>query len=174
MLLSGKRVGIGLLVGLVSSATAFAADVSSTGEVLGKVHRSNLTEIEMGKMAQNHGMSKDVKDFGKALVKDHSSADKKVVKLAKDEKIDLTAATPPADAHPDQVHTGTAFDDAFAKDMLADHKKDIADVTTARDATTDQKLKQLLTDILPVLNKHESIAQKLVDHSATHSASPLP
>jgi putative membrane protein len=173
-MLSGKSVGIGLLVALVSSAAAFAADVPTTGEVLGKVHRSNLTEIEMGKMALNHGMSKDVRDFGKTLVKDHSSADRKVVKLAKDEKIDLVAATPPADVHPDQKHTGTAFDDAFAKDMLADHKKDIADVTAARDTTADPRLKQLLTDMLPVLNKHESIAQKLVDHSATHSASPLP
>jgi putative membrane protein len=173
-MLSGKSVAVGLLVGLVTSAAALAGDAPSTGEVLGKVHRSNLTEIEMGKMAQNHGMSKGVKDFGKILVKDHSSADKKVVKLAKDEKIDLTAATPPADAHSDQKHTGTAFDDAFAKDMLADHKKDIADVTTARDATADPKLKQLLTDMLPVLNKHESIAQKLVDHSANHSASYLP
>jgi putative membrane protein len=172
-MLNGKRVGLGLLLGLLTVGAALAADAPSTAEVLGKVHRSNLKEIEMGKMAQAHGMSKEVKDFGKTLVKDHSLADKKVVKLAKDEKIDLTAATPPADAHPDQVHTGTAFDDAFAKDMLADHKNDIANVTAARDSTADPILKQLLTDMLPVLNKHESIAQKLVDHATNRSASPL-
>ena len=163
---SRKIVGICSLVGVLASGMAVAADAPSSAEVLGKIHRSNLKEIEMGKMAQNHGMSKSVKDFGKTLVKDHSSADKKIVKLAKEEKIDLTASTPPADAHPDQEHTGTAFDDAFAKDMLADHKKDIAEVTAARDATLDAKLKQLLTDILPFLNKHESIAQTLVDQAA--------
>jgi predicted outer membrane protein len=47
--------------------------------------------------------------------------------------------------------------------MLADHKKDVAEVTAARDATTDPKLKRLLTDMLPVLKKHQDTAQKLVD-----------
>ena len=166
--MSRTNVGISLLLGVLSCGVARAAEGPSTAEVLGKVHRSNLQEIEMGKMAQDHGMSKEVKYFGKTLVKDHSSADKKVVALAKDEKINLTAVTPPAGAQPDQKHTGTAFDDAFAKKMLADHQKAIAEVTAARDATTDPKLKQLLTNMLPVLNEHESIAQKLVDHSADH------
>jgi predicted outer membrane protein len=58
---------------------------------------------------------------------------------------------------------GAGFDAAFAKEMLADHQKDIAQVEQARDATKDSKLKALLTDILPVLKKHESIAQRLVD-----------
>ena len=120
----------------------------------------------MGKMAQEHGMSKDVRAFGKTLVKDHSAADKKVMKLARDEKIDLPASTPATGTTSDTMYTGTAFDDAFAKDMLADHKRDVAEVTAARDATTDPKLKKLLTDILPVLTKHEETAQKLVDRIA--------
>jgi predicted outer membrane protein len=89
-----------------------------------------------------------------------------VVKLAKDEKIDLAAVTPANDAKMDDTHTGAAYDDAFAKSMLEDHNKDVAEVTTARDATQDPKLKKLLTDILPVLKKHQETAQKLVDGSA--------
>jgi putative membrane protein len=158
-----NRIWLGCLFGLLSGGRASAADPPSTAAVLGKVHHSNLQEIEMGKMAQGHGMSKDVQDFGKMLVKDHAAADKKVMKLAKDEKVDLAANTSPADTHVDHEHTGTAFDDAFARDMLADHKKDVAEVTAARDATTDPKLKRLLTDMLPVLKKHQDTAQKLVD-----------
>ena len=119
----------------------------------------------MGKMAQERGVSKGVKDFGKALVKDHADADKKVAKLAKEEKVDLTASTPPADSH-DMKETGPAFDQAFSKEMLEDHKKDVAEVSTARDMTTDPKLKKLLSGILPVLKKHQNTAEKLVDQTS--------
>jgi putative membrane protein len=161
-------VQVACLIGLITSEmAAFAADTRDTAQVLVKLHHSNQKEIEMGRMAQDHGVSKDVKAFGKMLVKDHSAADKKVEKLAKDEKVDLTA-TPPAD-HAEMKETGAAFDDAFAKEMLEDHKKDVADVSTARDATTDPKLKQLLSAILPVLKKHQETAQKLADEPKNKS-----
>jgi len=131
--------------------------------VLGKLHRSNVKEMQMGKMAQERGQSKDVKTFGKTLVKDHDAADTKVSKLAKTEGVDLAANTP-ALAH-DDMPMGAGFDAAFAKGMLEDHKKDVADVKAARAATTDKKLKSLLGDLLPVLEKHEATAQKLVDHT---------
>jgi putative membrane protein len=163
-MMKANRIAIVCVVGALAGGTAAAADAPDTAQVLGKLHRSNQKEIEMGKMAQDHGLSKDVKDFGVRLVKDHSAADKKVAKLAKDEKVDLTASTPPADSH-DMKATGAAFDEAFAKDMLADHKKDVAEVTRARDATADPKLKKLLSDILPVLKRHQDTAQKLVDNT---------
>lgn len=151
------------LVTLLASP-AVAAAAPPTAEVLGKVHRSNLKEIEMGKMASKHGVSKNVKAFGKMLVTDHNAADKKVAKLAKDEKIDLAASTPPA-KEDDKMPMGAEFDAAFAKSMLEDHKKDIAEVKEASGATEDVKLKTLLSDMLPVLEKHQGVAQKLVDQT---------
>ena len=50
--------------------------------------------------------------------------------------------------------------------MVDDHKKDIAEVTEARNNTTDDQLKTLLSDILPTLQKHEDAAQKIVDSEA--------
>jgi hypothetical protein len=51
--------------------------------------------------------------------------------------------------------------------MLGDHKKDIADVTDARDTTSDPKLKKLLTDLVPTLQKHEETARKIIDAEAS-------
>src|SRR5262245_54353909 len=115
---------------------ARAADPPPTAEVLGKLHRSNLKEIEMGNMAIEQGHSKEVKSFGETLVKDHGDADKKVAKLAKDEKIDLEAATPEKKTE-DMPAAGADFDAAFAKSMVEDHEKDVAEVKAARDATKD-------------------------------------
>ena len=149
-----------LFVGVVLSVDrAWAADAPATAEVLGKLHAGNRKEIDMGKMAQKSGQSKEVKDFGKALVKDHTAADKKVLALAKKQKIELPA--PPAMQHDDMA--GADFDKKFAQAMVEDHKKDVSDATAARDSTTDAELKKLLTGLVPTLEKHLDTAQKLAD-----------
>jgi|SRR5579871_2411739 len=138
-----------------------AANPPSTSEVLEKLHGANQTEIAMGKAAEKEGHSKEVKSLGKTLVKDHSAADKKTEALAKEEKISLPnpemGMAPPA--------AGPDFDMQFAKMMVDAHKKDIAALTDARDRTSDEKLKKLLTDLLPTLQRHEETAQKILDSS---------
>jgi putative membrane protein len=150
-------MGVCLFVG-----TARGADPPSTADVLGKLHNSNLTDIEAGKLAQDYGHSKATKDYGKMLVTDQTSADKQVMAIAKDEKIDLAASTPVVGSNRlADLTAGPAFDRRFARSMVDDHKKLIAELTEARDKTTDAKLKKLLTAILPTLQKHESMAESL-------------
>jgi len=164
------RCGITLLFGaaaFLSGGVARGADPApsaDTAAVLLKLHHSNQMEIAAGKLAEEKGQSKDVKSFGKMLVTDHSASDKKVMKLAKDEKIELPSAEPMPSGSMDKLKSApaTEFDRMFASDMLEDHKKDIAEVKEARDATTDVKLKALLASTLPVLEKHRDTAQKLV------------
>jgi predicted outer membrane protein len=89
--------------------------------------------------------------------------------LAKQEKAELTAEAP-AMKH-DDLGTGAEFDSKFAKSMLEDHKKDIEEVKTARDATNDPKLKALLEELVPTLEKHRDTAQKLADSSGKSNGS---
>ena len=157
----------GLLAGALAllGGKAMAADPPVTADVLNKLHESDQKEIEAGKIAQKQGQSKEVRDYGKMLVKDHTAADKKVTGLAKKEKIPLSANEPGIDEMK-HMAAGSTFDHSFARDMVDDHKKDIAEVTEARNNTTDDQLKQLLTDLLPTLQKHEDAAQKIVDSQA--------
>jgi putative membrane protein len=163
MAMTVGRVALVLATTFGISAAAQAADAPVTADVLGKLHLSNQKEIEMGKQAQTNGKSKEVKAFGKTLVKDHGAADKKVAALAKKEKIDLAAATPSAKDDMPAPAAGPGFDGKFGQMMLDAHKKDIGEVTDAKSATTDGQLKKLLTEILPTLQKHQDLAQKIVD-----------
>jgi putative membrane protein len=149
------------LSALLFATAASAADNPTAAEVLPKLHHSNQKEIEMGKLAQKNGQSKDVKSFGQMLVNDHTAADKKVQALAKQEKVDLTTAD--TSAQHEMIPPGPDFDKKFATAMLDDHKKDVEEARTARDKTDDAKLKALLTGIVPTLEKHQEKAQKLVD-----------
>lgn len=157
---------LGLCATLLVPAVSLAA-APSTADVLGKLHRSNQHEIEMGKEAQKNGNTKAVKDFGKMLVKDHTDADKKVTTLAKKEKIDLQANTPAMKNEMAAIPAGPQYDAKFAQAMLEDHKKDVAEAKEARDGTDDAQLKKLLTDVVPVLEKHQATAQKIVDGQTT-------
>lgn len=156
----GSRCLVAALLLLGAGSAAHAADPPAAAEVLAKLHQSNGHEIAMGKLAQQKGQSKEVKAFGKTLAKDHAAADKKVLAFAKAQKIELPTVT---DHKGDMDMGGAEFDAKFAQAMLDDHKKDIAEVMSARDSTTDDKLKTLLNDLLPALEKHRDTAQKLVD-----------
>jgi putative membrane protein len=133
---------------------------------LNKLHLSNQKEIEMGKVAEKGGQSKDVRNFGKELVKDHTAADKKVAALAKEEHIDLAAAGATTDHMP---QPGPDFDLKFAQMMVEDHTNDINEAQTAHDTTSDSKLKELLGKLLPTLKKHKETAQRIVQSQTAHA-----
>jgi len=163
-----KVLRYGLVGALLTggAGAALAADPPQTADVLSKLHEADQKEIEAGKLARRNGQSKQVQDYGKMLIKDHGDADKKVAALAKQEKVDLAASTPAAD-HDMNMEANADFDAKFARAMLDDHKKDIAEITEARDNTNDPKLKKLLSDVLPTLQKHEDTAQKILDSQLT-------
>ena len=152
---------------LVGEATGRAADAPSTAEVLGNLHQADVKEVQAGKIAEKNGQSKAVREYGAMLVKDHSAADKKVADLATQENIDLRAATPAPGANDmGTMASGPDFDKKFAQEMLDDHRKDLAAVNGALNATPDPQLRKLLGDTIPTLEKHEAAAQKIIDSEA--------
>jgi putative membrane protein len=155
---------IASLLSMLAASTAYADDTPQMAEVLNKLHATNQKEIRLGKEAQKKAKSKNVANFGKLLVKDHSAADKKVVELAKSKKVELNAAADTALTDDmTAMAKGSEFDKHFAQMMLDDHTKDISELTDARDHTTDPDLKKLINDILPDLQKHKVTAQKILD-----------
>jgi putative membrane protein len=155
---------------LATPAYALAADPAADSgpppaDVLTKLHHSNQMEIEAGKLAQEKGESKAIKKFGKTLVSDHTAADKQVVALAKQLKVELPKETDMKDDGLEKAKSasGAEFDKAFAQAMLDDHKKDVDEASDARDKTSNPKLKKLLAGLVPKLEKHRETAQSLVD-----------
>jgi len=141
---------------------AWGADPPTTADVLAKLHNSNLTQIEAGKLAQDNGHSQATKDYGKMLVDDRTSADEQVMALAQEENIDLAASTPVVGANRlAELTAGRAFDRRFARSMVDGQQKEIASVTAALYKTKDPRLEDFLAALLPTLQKHESMAKSL-------------
>ena len=155
------QIGVALAV-LGSVAVASAADKGSQ-KFITEVIRGNLAEVQVGKLAQQKGQSDAVRSFGQQLVSDHSDANNQATQVA-----DQLGVTPPKEPNAKQKAaydklsklSGEAFDRAFAKEMVADHKKDIKEFEKEA-KKKDDPAAQFASDTLPVLHKHLDMAQNL-------------
>jgi putative membrane protein len=122
----------------------------------------NLGEVKAGGMAQEHGASQGVKDFGKMLAKDHALANDKAKQVATN-----LGVSPPQEPGAKQKAmcaelqklSGDKFDHMFIKDMVKDHEEDIAKYE--KEAKGSGPAASYAQQILPDLRKHLQTAQNL-------------
>ena len=128
-----------------------------------KAIQGNLAEVSMGQLAQKQGESAGVRSFGQQLVTDHSAANTRATAVAG--QMGMTPPSEPSkkaqsDAAKMAKMSGAAFDRAFARHAVADHKKDVADYRKAARMKNDA-VAAYATETLPVLEKHLEAAQAL-------------
>lgn len=124
--------------------------------------QGDLSEVKMGKLAQEKGQGDNVKQFGKMLEQDHSEHLQKAQQIAG--KDGLKAPTEPS-AKQQRTYqrlsglSGSNFDAAFARDMVNDHEKDISKYR--KEANSNSDLADFAEQTVPVLEKHLQAAQAL-------------
>ena len=129
-------------------------------QFLSKAIQGDISEINMGKLAQDKGQSDDVKQFGKMLEQDHGAHLQKAQQMAgqmganapsqPDAKskatYDKLSATPDAQ-----------FDSKFAQAMASDHKHEIA--AYKLQAKSKGPLADFATETMPTLEQHLKTAE---------------
>ncbi len=121
-----------------------------------------MAEVQLGKLAETHASSDAVKNFGKRMVTDHSKANDQLKSLAAQENVTLPANLNSKDqAALDRLSrlNGAEFDRAYMKDMVRDHRTDIAEFQREADHGTDPNMKQFASSTLPTLQEHLRLAQ---------------
>lgn len=168
-----KFFTIGVATALaLTSAVSFGAEKKSgdTGAskadaaFIKKAANGGMTEVELGKIAAKNGKRDDVKNFGERMVKDHGKANDDLKSVASKMNIEI----------PDKVNakhqamidkfskmSGESFDAAYVKDMIEDHKKDIAEFEKAQGEVKNEDLKKFITDTIPVMKEHLEMVQKI-------------
>jgi putative membrane protein len=148
------------------STSAQTKDLSAQdAQTVQKLHESNVTEIEVGKLASKNAASAEVKRYGEMLVKDHTQADRELSALAKKKGVKLTDID---HSKLDDLRAmkGSQFDRAFLEKMEKDHKTAIELVRTAQGEAQNPEFRALLNKTLPVLQKHEEHATHLSEHTS--------
>ncbi|CCD85383.1 conserved protein of unknown function [Bradyrhizobium sp. ORS 285] len=122
----------------------------------------DLSEVNMGKLAQQKGQSDQVKQFGQALQQDHGEHLQKAQQLASQNGMKV-----PSEPNKQQQAiynklegmSGDRFDRAFAKAMVSDHEKDIKKYQ--KEAAANSPLSDFAQQTVPVLQKHLDMAKSL-------------
>jgi len=121
-------------------------------------------EVRMGRLAERRAASAEVRDYGKMLERDHGAHRQQVAQLARGMGVSVPATAIKPDAARAQAHLqrlrGPAFDRAFVRHMIEDHRKDIAEYEEQA-RTGRQGTAELAQQTLPVLREHLRTAEQL-------------
>lgn len=161
------------------NATAGISQLSAVDKhFIRKAAEGGLAEVELGKLATQKASSEEVKKFGQRMVDDHSKADDQLKQLAQQKGVDLPTqpgAKDQATKNRLEKLSGEQFDQAYMKDMVKDHTKDVTEFKKESTSAKDPDVKNFASQILPTLQDHlkeaKSIAPK---ENKQASAKPSP
>ena len=148
-----------------AAAKSHSATALSDSAFAKKAAEGGLAEVKFGQLAEERGSSTAVKDFGKRMVADHSKADEQLQNDAAKEKVTLPANMNKTDqATYDRLSklSGSAFDRAYARDMVRDHKADIAEFEHESQHGQQQWTKDFASQTLPTLRDHLKQAEEML------------
>jgi len=123
----------------------------------------SLMEVEMGKVALEKASNEKVKQFGQRMIDDHTKASDQLKTVAAKKSITLpTELDAKSKGMMDKMSamSGAAFDKAYMKDMVNDHKKDISEFQKEASNGSDTDLKGFASQTLPILQEHLRLAQE--------------
>src|SRR5687767_11800121 len=162
---------------LVATATARRADQASAAAaqalddptIVAIFDAANTADIETGELAMQRGQSKEVRDFGAMLARDHKTVRQQGRDLAA--KLGVTP-TPPKDDAGAKAHAAAMaklravrasdFDHAFLQHEVAFHKSVIDAVTTTLlPAIRNAEVRDLVTKVAPAFKAHMMAADNL-------------
>ncbi len=147
---------------LVSGADENGAKLNAQDQkFMMEAAKGNMMEVHMGHMGQEKGSSAAVKTFSQQLIDDHSKAGDELMALARRKGVTLPPDNSSSMSSPLSSKTGSEFDSAFAKDMIADHHKDIAMFQKEANSGSDPDVKAWASKSIPTLQSHLDMAKAL-------------
>ena len=134
----------------------------SDHEFLMNAAQGNMSEIELGKMAEARASNEAVKTFAKRMVTDHQKGLDSLKTVAANEKVTLPMTLSTEDQQlKDKLSklSGAAFDHAYMNAMVTDHRQDVAEFRTESMHAKASDVKQYASSTLPTLEEHLKLAE---------------
>ena len=124
--------------------------------------QGGMAEVELGKLAKDQGSNDAVKNFGQHMIDDHSKANDELKDLASKKNVTLPTSLSAKDQGTKgrlSKLSGKAFDRAYIRDMVADHRKDGAEFRREANNGKDPDVKAWAAKTLPTLENHLKMAE---------------
>jgi putative membrane protein len=148
-----------------SPMSAQSKDEMSDGHFARQASLGGMAEIQLSKLASERGSNAAVKAFGERMVVQHGAAADQLKALAQKENIILPSKL---SSHEQQIYdhlanlSGSAFDRAYARDMVQDHEKDLTDFQNEVANGKDENIKTFAATTAPMIQEHLNQARELL------------
>jgi predicted outer membrane protein len=163
-----------LALGLVAAARAAepppipAPSLAASDKLtLQRLHDGNQTLMQMGKLAEDKGATRAVRDFGRRLGNDHAVADRKIDEYLRTRGADLSVLATTTSSDPDHevlaTRFGFDFDRAFVQQTAQDLQNMVDLLNSARVETADDTLRLLYDDLTTTVTADKKVAEDLLN-----------
>ena len=154
----------------VDSAGATNAGPAMDKEFVKKALEGNLAEVQMGQLALEKSNDDQVKQFAQRMVDDHGKMQEQLKPVA--EQLGVKVPDGPSKGQMKNLDkmkalSGDAFDHAYIKDMVKDHKSDDSEFKQEAQSTQNPQLKQLVMQNDQIIESHLQQIQQLAKSKGT-------
>jgi putative membrane protein len=149
---------------LLLTAACHSAFAAQDDDFVEDASAKGVAEVEAGKLAQEKGVSADVKEFAAMMIKDHTAANTELKALADSKKLDVSdnaMLLDKAKAMILELRSAKSFDQAYANNQVKAHEATIALFEEEIKDGKDAELKAFATQTLPKLQAHLEHAKKM-------------
>lgn len=161
-----------LMPGVAAHARPAAVPSAQDTQFLQAAHQSSLAEIAAGQLAQNKGISQQVKDLGTRFVADHTKLDQGLQATASTLGVSLPSTPNPTQQSVQaqlEAASGSQFDAQFITTQLEAHTLAMQLGETELAQGSDPAAKQVAQDAAPVIAAHhQALEQAAQDLGVTH------
>ena len=129
-----------------------------------KAMQGSVAEIQLGQLTLQKSDNQQVKQFAQRMIDDHTRLNDQMKPVAQQ----LGVAVPDQPSKKDrntmaklQALSGSAYDQAYIKDMVKDHKQDLSQFQMEASSGQDQTVRDAAAQGSKVIAQHLQMAQQL-------------
>ncbi|KPA87568.1 MULTISPECIES: DUF4142 domain-containing protein [Pseudomonas] len=147
-----KYAGLALALGMAS----LQVQAATSNDFVDAATESGISEVVLGKLAQEKSHSADIKQFAAKMVSDHTQANQKLSEIA--HKLDIEV--PDEAALTDKVKKmilewrDESFDKSYVENQLKAHEKAVELFKKEAASSDKAELKAFASETLPTLEHH--------------------
>ena len=129
-----------------------------------KAMQGGMAEIQLAQLTLQKADNDQVKQFAQRMIDDHTKMNDQLKPVAQQLGVDVPAQISKKDRATMaklEALSGPAYDQAYIKDMVKDHKQDLSDFQAEASSGQDQTVKDAASQGSKVIAQHLQMAQQM-------------
>jgi putative membrane protein len=158
-----------LIIALALAPMVAVAKDNPDEDFYEKAAQAGIAEVQAGKDAQAQATSPAVKDFASMMVKEHTAANQKLMKIAASKGVKLpdeASLKQKAMKKKSDMKSGTDFDADYIASQVKAHEDTVELLQKEIDSGKDPEAKAFASETLPKVKMHLAHANKLAEQTA--------